>query len=72
MKLVDDWKKLWKSYSVLAITANVLQALSITALSVLGVLSNDLAFPLVVGLGVLFGVLGLIGRVIPQNSISGT
>lgn len=56
---------------MLAITANVLQAVSVTALSFLGVLSNDIAFPIVVGLGVLFSLLGLIGRVIPQSSISG-
>jgi len=67
-KLAKDWKRrLTKSYSSLSIIANILVALSISGLSVLGVISNVLAIPLLVGLAITFGVVGLLGRVIDQG-----
>ena len=67
-KLAKNWKqRLLRSYSSLSIIANILVALSISGLAVLGVISNVLAIPLLVGLAVSFGVLGLIGRVIVQG-----
>jgi len=67
-KLAKNWKqRLLRSYSSLSIIANILVALSISGLAVLGVISNVLAIPLLVGLAVSFGVLGLIGRVIDQG-----
>jgi len=66
LSLVDGWKKLWKSYSVIFSLANILQALSVTGLSVLGVINVYFAFKLVIGMAVLFGVLGLVGRLIKQ------
>lgn len=67
-KLAKNWKRrLTKSYSSLSILANILVALSISGLSVLGVISNVLAIPLLVGLAITFGFLGLAGRVIDQG-----
>ena len=65
-KLVEGWKKLFKSYSVIFSLANILQALSVTGLSVLGVINVYFAFKLVIGMAILFGVLGLAGRLISQ------
>lgn len=66
--LAHNWKtRLLKSYSSLSITANILVALSISGLAVLGVISNVLAIPLLVGLAITFGVVGLIGRVVDQG-----
>jgi hypothetical protein len=68
-KLVDGWTRLWKSYSVIFSAANVLQAISVTGLSVLGVINVYFAFKLVVGMAALFGVLGLVGRLLAQKSL---
>tara|TARA_Y100000114_G_C11764120_1_gene332369 strand:- start:48008 stop:48199 length:192 start_codon:yes stop_codon:yes gene_type:complete len=51
----------------LAIIANVLVAASVSGLSVLGVISNVITIPLLVGLAAIFGVLGLLGRVLDQG-----
>lgn len=67
-KLAKNWKKrLIKSYSSWSIIANVLIAISISGLSVLGVISNVLAIPLLVCLAITFGVVGLLGRVLDQG-----
>lgn len=67
-KLAKNWKqRLIKSYSSLSIIANILVALSISGLSVLGVISNVIAFPLLVGLALTFGVVGLLGRIVDQG-----
>jgi len=66
--LPPNWKqRLLKSYSSWSIIANILIALSVSGLSVLGVISNVLAIPLLVGLAITFGVVGLIGRVVDQG-----
>lgn len=66
--LADNWKsRLLKSYSSWSIIANILVALSISGLSVLGVISNIIAIPLLVSLAIMFGVIGLIGRVVDQG-----
>lgn len=68
MKIASNWKRrLIKSYSSLSIIANVLVALSISGLAVLGVISNVLAIPLLVGLAITFGLVGLVGRVVDQE-----
>ena len=51
MKLNKN-RKLWKAYSTIALIANILTALSVSALAVLGVISYALAFPTVVCLAV--------------------
>ena len=67
-KLAKNWKqRLLKSYSSLSIVANILVALSISGLAVLGVISNVIAIPLLVGLAITFGLLGLAGRVLDQG-----
>lgn len=66
LTLVEGWKKLWKSYSVIFSVANILQAISVTGLSVLGVINVYFAFKIVITLAVLFGVLGLAGRLVRQ------
>jgi len=65
-KLSKNWKQRLKSYSSISLIANILVAMSITGLSVLGVLSNGLAFSLLCFLAILFGVLGLVGRVLDE------
>lgn len=67
LKLIKDWKKSLKSYSFLSIIANILTALSVSALAVLGVLSSDIAFPVLACLAITFGVVGAIGRFIDQE-----
>jgi hypothetical protein len=69
VSLVGNWKKLWKSYSVVFSLANILQAVSVTGLSVLGVINVYFAFKLVISLAILFGLLGLIGRLIHQPTL---
>lgn len=67
-KLAWNWKeRLVKSYSSLSIIANILVALSVSGLAVLGVISNVVAIPLLVGLAVTFGLVGLVGRVLDQG-----
>ena len=46
---------------------NFLIALSISGLAVLGVLSSDIAFPILAVLAISFGLFGLIGRFIDQQ-----
>lgn len=67
-KLAKNWKqRLIKSYSSLSIISNILVALSVSGLSVLGVISNAIAIPLLVGLAITLGVVGLVGRVLDQG-----
>lgn len=67
-KLAKNWKqRLLNSYSSWSILANILVALSISGLSVLGVISSVIAIPLLVTLAVAFGLVGLIGRTIDQS-----
>lgn len=67
MKLLKDRRKILRSYSFLSMLGNFLIALSISGLAVLGVLSSDIAFPLLAGLAISFGLFGLVGRFIDQT-----
>ena len=67
MKLLPNKKKILKSYSFLSMLGNFLIALSISGLSVLGILSADIAFPLLASLAISFGLFGLVGRFIDQQ-----
>ena len=67
MKLLPNKKKILKSYSFLSMLGNFLIALSISGLAVLGVLSSDIAFPLLAALAIIFGLFGLAGRFIDQS-----
>ena len=67
MKLVQNKKKVLKSYSFISLAANFLIALSVSGLSVLGVLSSEIALPLLACLAILFGILGLAGRFVDQG-----
>jgi hypothetical protein len=67
MKLLKDKRKVVKSYSFLSMAANFLIALSISGLSVLGVISSELAFPLLLCLAITFGVVGLLGRFVDES-----
>ena len=72
--LAKNWKqRLLKSYSSWSIIANILIALSVSGLSILGVISNVIAIPLLVCLAIALGLVGLLGRVIDQglDDISG-
>ena len=67
MKLLPNKKKILKTYSFLSIAANFLIALSISGLSVLGVLSSEIALPVLAALAISFGLFGLVGRFIDQT-----
>jgi len=67
MKLLKDKKKILKSYSFLSMLGNFLIALSISGLSVLGVLSSEIALPVLAVLAISFGLFGLVGRFIDQS-----
>ncbi len=67
VKLLQSKKKILKSYSFLSIAANFLVALSVSGLSVLGVLSSELALPLLIGCALFLGLLGLCGRFVDQG-----
>ena len=67
MRLLPNKKKILKSYSFLSMLGNFLIALSISGLAVLGVLSADIAFPLLACLAISFGLFGLVGRFIDQT-----
>ena len=67
MKLLKDKKRVLKSYSFLSIAANFLTALSVSGLSVLGVLSSELALPILIGCALFLGLLGLCGRFVDQS-----
>lgn len=67
-KLAKNWKqRLLKSYSSWSIFANILISLSVSGLAVLGVISSVIAIPLLVGLAVTLGLVGLLGRIIDQE-----
>jgi uncharacterized membrane protein len=66
MRLAKNWKKRLKSYSSLSLIANILVALSVSGLSVLGVLTSELTLPILASLATTFGVFGLIGRILDQ------
>lgn len=67
LRLIKDWKKQLKSYSFLSILGNFLTALSVSGLSVLGVLSSEIALPVLAVLAISFGLFGLAGRFIDQS-----
>lgn len=67
MKFHEDWKKILKTYSFLSLVANLLVALSVSGLAVLGVLSSQMAFGTLAVLASIIGLLGLIGRFVDQS-----
>ena len=67
-KLAKNWKsRLVRSYSSLSIISNILIAISISGLSVLGILTSEFALTTLLVLGIPLGILGLLGRVIDQG-----
>jgi len=67
MKFHEDWKKILKTYSFLSLVANLLVALSVSGLAVLGVLSSQVAFGTLAISASVLGLLGLIGRFVDQS-----
>lgn len=67
MKLLPNKKSILKSYSFLSMLGNFLIALSISGLAVLGVLSSEIALPVLATLAISFGLFGLVGRFIDQS-----
>jgi hypothetical protein len=67
MKLVKNKKKVAKSYSFLSILANLLVSTSVSGLMVMGVLSSEVALPLLVSVTLLLGLLGAVGRFIDES-----
>ena len=75
-RIKTAFKKNLQFYSILA---NLFTALSISGLAVLGVVSNGMAFPLLVATAILLGFIGLIGRFmdssvedLEEDSVKGT
>jgi len=67
MKFHEDWKKILKTYSFLSLVANLLIALSISGLGVMGVLSSQVAFGTLAISASILGLLGAIGRLVDQS-----
>lgn len=67
MKWHKDWKRILKTYSFIGMLANLLVAVSVSGLAVLGLLSAELAFPVLATLGITLGVIGLVGRFVDQE-----
>jgi len=67
MKLHEDWKKILKTYSFLSLVANLLIALSVSGLAVLGVLSTHVAFGTLAISACILGLLGAAGRFVDQS-----
>lgn len=67
MKFHEDWKKILKTYSFLSLVANLLIALSISGLGVMGVLSTKVAFSTLLLFVIPLGIFGLVGRFIDQE-----
>jgi len=67
MKFHEDWKKILKTYSFLSLVANLLVALSVSGLAVLGVLSSQVAFGTLAISASVLGLLGAVGRFVDQS-----
>jgi len=67
MKWQKDWRKILKTYSFIGLLGNLLIAISATGLMVLGVLSSNIAFPVLLTSSLVLGVFGLVGRFIDQE-----
>lgn len=70
-KLVKDWKKLWKSYSVLTHLLNLIIAISVVGLGALPIVSDYLSQSGLFTLVAVLSLLGIVGRTIKQNGIDG-
>ena len=68
-RLVRDWKKLWKSYSVLTHLLNLLIAISMVGLGALPVISDYLSQTGLFSVVAILSILGIVGRTIKQNGI---
>ena len=67
-KIALNWKqRLLKSYSSWSIIANILIALSVSGLSVLGVIASEVALPATLCFAIPLGILGLAGRILDQG-----
>lgn len=67
MKWQKDWRKILKTYSFIGLLGNLFIASSVTGLMVLGVLSSNIAFPVLLTSSLVLGVIGLVGRFIDQE-----
>ena len=67
MKWQKDWRKILKTYSFIGLLGNLLIAISVTGLMVLGVLSSNIAFPVLLTSSLVLGIIGLVGRFIDQE-----
>lgn len=67
MKWQEDWRKILKTYSFIGLLGNLLIAISVTGLMVLGVLSSNIAFPVLLTSSLVLGVIGLVGRFVDQE-----
>lgn len=67
LSVSKNWKSRLTSYSSLSLIANILTALSVSGLAVLGVLSSEIAFTTILITAITLGVLGLIGRVLDES-----
>lgn len=66
--VAKNWKtRLFKSYSSWSIIANILIALSISGLGVLGVIASEVALPIILCFAIPLGVFGLLGRILDQG-----
>lgn len=67
MKWLGNKKQILKSYSFWSMFSNFLVALSISGLSVLGILSAEIALPALITIALALGLFGLVGRFMDQE-----
>lgn len=65
---MKNWiRQFLKKYSFLSVVANLLVAISVSGLGVLGVLSSSVALPIVMTSACILGVIGVVGRFLDES-----
>lgn len=68
-KLVKDWQKLWKSYSILTLLLNLVIAISMVGLGAVPLISDYLSQSEMFYVVGLLSLLGIVGRTIKQQGV---
>ena len=69
-RLVSDWKKLWKSYSVISLIINLSIAVSMVGFGAIPAISDILTTHQMFYLVGFFSLVGIIGRFLKQQGVS--
>lgn len=71
IRLIEDWKKQLKSYSFISLVGIFLTCLSTVGFAAAGVLASKISILSLVGLVIVFSLLGLVGRFVDQTDGDG-